>query len=493
MTDQFVTWSKAEGTDLERAFREFATTGTTAGVYWAEEVVTRPSTNTTAASNVAPSAIVADPNNTTTAVLAANATFTGTATDISNYNQLVVEIFGRPGVVAGDGVSAKGSFYFEFSPDGVNWDVSVPALVRDPSLVIPIPIINVHRFFRVKYINDGGTSAISALGLVDTAGTPTLQTVFRLTTYLYPWNTKELTRTLDQGIQGSDPVVLSRSVNMGRQPSGTYVNFPAGGPSLSNNTTVTLGAGGTFTGGWERVVGMVSVGLVVATTDASNGTDGIRLQFSDSTVSVRRMITRVFSTDDANNGSAYFTVPNQGDYFRVLYHNGSTAQTSFFLETRLNPTQVESAKGELTAQVAGTDLAQMVRAFPAAPNDGGVFDNITRGSSGGLRMSFNEAETEMPIKALDSWHTSGATITTAAGGQIVASPGLTHRKSISLKADPANSRTIKVGYSTAVATNGYPLSAGDSIDLELSTAISVYAISLTSPQDLWWAEVASST
>ena len=120
--------------------------------------------------------IVVDPNNTTTAVLVAGATYTGTATNILIYNQINLNLFARPGIAAGDVSSAKASLYFEFSPDGINWDTSVPLLIRDPSLVIPIPLINVGKFFRVRYLNDGGVAAIASLSLSDTAGTPTTQT-----------------------------------------------------------------------------------------------------------------------------------------------------------------------------------------------------------------------------------------------------------------------------------------------------------------------------
>lgn len=155
-----------------------------------------------------------------TTALATDATLITDSVNITPYAQVTANIYARPGVVAGDGSSAKGSFYAEFSPDETNWDVSIPHVIRDPSLVIPVPLIFVHTYFRVRYLNDGGASAISALGLTESAGTATLQTEFRLTTYGHYTATKELTRTMDQSISGSDPVVLMRGAIMGRSFGG---------------------------------------------------------------------------------------------------------------------------------------------------------------------------------------------------------------------------------------------------------------------------------
>lgn len=163
-------------------------------------------------------------NNSTTTPLLASETFTGTADDISIYSQINFEVYGRPSTIQGDGSNAKASLFFEFSPDGTNWDISVPILVRDPGLFIPYPLINVGKYFRLRYLNDGGASAISILGLTETASTPENQTVFRLQSQFLPLATKDLARTLDQGVSGSDPVTLGRSVLMGKNPAGTYGN-----------------------------------------------------------------------------------------------------------------------------------------------------------------------------------------------------------------------------------------------------------------------------
>lgn len=138
--------------------------------------------------------------------------------------QTHISIHVRPSALLGDDSTAVGSFVFEYSPDSTTWYTSVTALVREPAVFIPYALITVNKYFRVKYFNDGGALAISVLGLPDTVATTVNQTYFDITTLHFRTGTKELGRTLDQGISGSDPVTLSRSVIMGKDPLGVYRN-----------------------------------------------------------------------------------------------------------------------------------------------------------------------------------------------------------------------------------------------------------------------------
>jgi len=56
-----------------------------------------------------------DDNNSTTTILTAGSTFTGTATLVDKF----------PSVGATVSTDQNGTIYFEFSPDGINWDTSL--------------------------------------------------------------------------------------------------------------------------------------------------------------------------------------------------------------------------------------------------------------------------------------------------------------------------------------------------------------------------------
>lgn len=411
---------------------------------------------------------VIDANNTTVATLGAGATFTGVATEISPYKQMAINIFGRPGIVAGDASSAKASFYFEFSKDGSAWDISVPHLIRDPSLVIPIPVIHVHKYFRVKYINDGGSSAIAALGLDEAAGTPTAQTVFRLTTYLYPVATKELTRTLDQSVSGSDPVTLTRGVKMGRTPGNAYVNERANGFDARNSSTTILGSSATFQGTIVDVSGFVS-GFIIVNADQASQADGIIVEFSDTLAftNVRSAEqTFTYTSADLNKGRVFpFLVSER--FMRVRYINGTVAQGAFYLATFLHIAPIDSPREALNSGVENGDLATMVRGPTLTRNGSGVWGIVERGPNGGEKVH------------LDAMRSIKVTRTTVTNVAAQVTTAVTGRKSISIKnIDSQTSAEIYVYHNSSASTgNGYLLRQNHEITLEVDETAVIYVIS----------------
>lgn len=372
---------------------------------------------------VAGSAIVVDANNSTTTPLAAGATYTGTATDISLYQQVNLTLYARPSQIQGDGTTAKGTLFFEFSPDNINWDISVPALVRDPGLVIPIPIINVGRYFRVRYVNDGGALAISIFGLTDTAGTPTLQTSFRLQTQLLPQATKELTRTLDQSISGSDAVTLTRSAATGRNPDNNYVNQALGGTKTLSPTPTVLGASGVYTSGWMDCESFPTVRLLVS-SDQISAEGGVRFQWSDTPTGV------VVQTFEARSFRSGHTTPGRvllsgtrARYLRIVYTNGLTPQTRFFLGLRLNPAPL-------------TDLVRI--------------ESATQGVTGQQDVTLTATALPAPVAG---------------------------RRSFRLKNLLGSARAGYYGFSTGLTVlNGDELAVGETVELDIDDTVTVYVI-----------------
>lgn len=404
-------------------------------------------------SNAGSANIVIDTNNTTTSVLAAGATYTGTATDILAYSQVVVSIFGRPGVVAGDGSSAKASFYFEFSKDGTNWDTSVPHLIRDPSLVIPVPVINVHRYFRVKYVNDGGVAAIAALGLSDTAGTPTLQTVFRLTTYLHPNATKELTRTIDQSISGSDPAGLVISTGLGKRPDGQLIKEKADG--VATTTSATLAGGAVYTSSWIDTDGWREIEVFLK-SDVVSATDGVEIQFTDDvtgTPTVRGSVYRTFGTADVTTGSLTIRIAPRMRGYRIKYTNGASAQASFFLITTLHAETTSLPQANIETALSPSNVSVMVRSINTGRSPDGTYLNIPAKG----RSASNNTTSTLLANAVytGTFETTNGHVAVSAminADQASAAEGV----EIQHSDDGTNVRfSDKFAYGTSEVTNGY--------------------------------------
>lgn len=124
----------------------------------------------------------------TDTALGAGAVFQSAAVDISAYNDLTLTMFATP-----DG--ATGKYQFEFSVDGVNWDVQVPVPINNATVFIPFPLRSVARFFRITYTN---------------GATP--QASFRLRVLAHRGPAPGLIRTPTQVIGVNEPVTVNRSL-----------------------------------------------------------------------------------------------------------------------------------------------------------------------------------------------------------------------------------------------------------------------------------------
>lgn len=255
--------------------------------------------------------------------------------------------------------------------------------------------------------------------------------------------------------------------------------------SAVNSTTTALGAGGVFTGDWVAHGANNSLELVINTNVVSAG-NGIQIQFSDrgnaAAAVVRTQRLDTFNAADVVNGFKSIVVEPRLSFTRVIYTNGGTAQGNFFMELRFHKQLLEIPRGELESSVSSTNVAVMGRDVIMAANDSAVYGNVTRGTSGGLRTSVNQFEAEAPIKSLAGLQVTRTNMTTTAG-KVVATP-MTNRRAISIKAICSGSALVYIGTSNAVtAGNGYPLSDGQSIDLDVDdTVTEIWGIASTGTQ-----------
>lgn len=147
-------------------------------------------------SGVGTSGIV-DSFNSSGITLAAGATYTGGAVDVSAY----------PSVVVALKTDQDGALYIEFSPDGTNWDSSL--MFNVAANVNEVHRISVtRRFFRVRFTN---TSASN-------------QTFFRLQSSL--GSQTALTSALNSTVQSDADSIITRSVLMGQTDDGSYRYAP---------------------------------------------------------------------------------------------------------------------------------------------------------------------------------------------------------------------------------------------------------------------------
>lgn len=212
--------------------------------------------------------------NSTTLSLSADESFVGVAENVLSFQEIDVTTVGTP-------MMAPGVLYFEFSPDGVNWDVSTPTTLTGPS---PIPLILrvVLPFFRIRYVN--GDVALTTLRI---------STLFHRS----PSLPAPLTKFLNQEILPLDPVLTSRAVIAAQTLSGSYENA-----SLDDNGALIVASSKSSTHSTNFVTASLTSQIIL-----NKNPDRIGAVFSNQ-----------WSLNSTSAGNAYLSI-------------GTTASTSSFL------------------------------------------------------------------------------------------------------------------------------------------------------------------
>lgn len=282
---------------------------------------------------------------------------------------------------------------------------------------------------------------------------------------------------------------------IGQQPDGDYVAIKADGTAIVEDDTSGLGGGGVYLSAWIDTDGWATAELLIA-TDQPSVTNGIEIEFTDDvqgaqTVRASRFLT--FAAADVAIGAAVFRFPTELDGLRIRYTNDVTPSTFFFLNLNLRTAAI-SPQSSFEATVGETNIALMSRSLILARNAGGTYGNVERGTAGGLDVGIVQHEVDTPIKALVSMQVAQQLLDLAGTPEQIATPALANRRTISIKNNPSNGANdvIYVGHSGAVSSNtGFPLSRGDSVEIEVDDTVVIYAVGTANNIRVAWMEVAA--
>jgi hypothetical protein len=161
--------------------------------------------------------------NSSTTPLTSASTFTGTA-ELNSYSDVMVYV----------ATDQNGTYYVEFSSDGINWDTSLSFIYDTNNINAPHTFVKAERYFRVRFTN---TSASS-------------QTYLRLSTYYGSFN--QLSIPLNGTISGNYDSTPTRPTNyryevaMGRRQGRTTWNKFGYNNNINGVTEVVASFGGTF-------------------------------------------------------------------------------------------------------------------------------------------------------------------------------------------------------------------------------------------------------
>jgi hypothetical protein len=156
----------------------------------------------------------------------------------------------------------------------------------------------------------------------------------------------------------------------------------------NNSTTVILGANETYTGGWQDCLNYqeINVSIVASHNSALNG-----LIFQWSADGVIIGDTDVFSYYSASGGTNY--TPNPAfRYFRILYTNGATPQTSFSLQAILRRGVTGGSFHRIDSTLKDDQDGRLVVAVPKLRTSANNWVSQQATSGGNAKMSLEELE-----------------------------------------------------------------------------------------------------
>ena len=231
-----------------------------------------------------------------------------------------------------------------------------------------------------------------------------------------------------------------------------------------NSTSTPLTAGASFTGEGKEMLDY-SIIFVTVYSDVASATDGLSIQQSHDG-------TNWYFTDEytvpAGTGKT-FTIQPSAKYYRVVYTNGGTNQTTFSLQTILKKSNSLASSHRIQDSIIDDDDAQLIKAVLTAKKDSGTFDNIGATTSGNLRVT--DAESGLAIAKGDVTGTSfihkfgNAPDFDTGDGTVTVWDG----------ANDASLDEMAYTYSTTAAIDSISSSnAGDTVDIEIQGLDSNY-------------------
>lgn len=162
----------------------------------------------------------------------------------------------------------------------------------------------------------------------------------------------------------------------------------------SNSTAVPLIADAVYTG---TAIDTLDFGFIFVTVfaDQDSATDGISFQQSSDA-------TNWDNTDEfsyfANSGKTYSIQP-AARYFRVLFTNGSTTQTTFRFQTIFKKTSSLASSHRISENLSPEDDASLQIAIIKGQNPSGNYVDFSATAGGNFKVSLEELESGISVNS----------------------------------------------------------------------------------------------
>jgi len=190
-----------------------------------------------------------DTNNSTTTPLNTLAVFTGTATDVSAYPDMVVSV----------ATDQDGTYTIQFSTDGTNWDSTLTRYYRTAQINVPHRFVNTRKYMRVTFTNTSGSN----------------QTYLRLQTLLGSFGDLNIpidsTMSQDYDSVSVRPTDFHTEVALGRRQGATTWNKFGYNTDVDTGTEIIASWGGTY----QFITVGETISIVSTSTADADGDTGV--------------------------------------------------------------------------------------------------------------------------------------------------------------------------------------------------------------------------
>ena len=260
----------------------------------------------------------------------------------------------------------SGTLTFEFSQNGTDWS-SYPT----QEFTVVAGINEVHGAWKgTRYIRPKFTGADGS------------RTFFRIRT-MYSYDPIVLSAPLNQPIGSDADANIVRAVNIGQDPTGTFVNNKSDG--VGSQTTVNLASGDTFSSDVIDAQGYTQVQThIVCDNDGTLGFKFCSTSNCSGTTVGQNGVERYLSVPYlASTGFQLYSAPAFTPYVQYTFTNGGTGTTTqLFYETKLLTKSLSGQLLGVNSFISPSMVGNLVRSVATGKQPDGDFVNAVADGTG---------------------------------------------------------------------------------------------------------------
>ena len=303
----------------------------------------------------------------------------------------------------------------KFSNDGVSTDVSIDTSVPANSTPLPVRQLNADGTVYDPSVAEGYLQTLTTIDYATEATLSSIDTKVATEATLQTLATEATVSTLateatvstlatEATLEVAKDAVVSIDNKVATEATlldifndvGSILQNQLSTVDSSNTTDIPLGANATYTGTAIDITNFATVS-VAAFSDVSSATDGLKMEFSPDGINW----DHIHSFSVTGNVGVSYNQAAELVYFRVVYTNGSTAQTTFRLTTVVRRAAIDPSRYALSQNLSDGYMANVTKSviWGKTTAGGGAYEQVKVNPSGALTVEADVTSSVLPTGA----------------------------------------------------------------------------------------------